>query len=379
MDDPSLVKRWKGLRLVQLKHPQAMWSIQDQAALAGAANGFNEEGAMNRLIQQATNESNMSNAADADPQQGKTATGARIIARNQDILTRDMLNQLNKGIREDALMMFRLNRTEMQDDLTFDGTPYRPTVGGPMGQQGVNTTPPSPPAGPTPPPPPAPPPAPAAPPGGAPPVGPGPGPGSPPPPAPAGPPAAAAAPPAPPEEVSMMITVTPEDFQGDFQVEPEVGSTLAEDDEDNLNRATVLFQLAASRPDLFNQMKARNELLIAYKQGHRLEEWNPPPQPEKPPGVEMKISTSVNTTLDVLTPEARSAYERLLIASANAQGANTVQTPTAEDVEGTAFTQTMKKMPLGQMGDEGEQAAFGEELPLVDQESGGGEESMLGM
>lgn len=141
------------------------------------------------------------------------------------------------------------------------------------------------------------------------------------------------------------ITVTPEDFQGDYQVEPEAGSTLAEDDEDNLNRATVLFQLAGSRQDLFNQMKARNELLIAYKQGHRLSEWDPPPPPEKPPGVELKISTSVTADLAILTPEARSAYERLLIASANSQGATSVQTPTPEQIEGNDFTNTMKAMP----------------------------------
>lgn len=364
MDDPSLVRRWKGLRLVQLKHPNAMWSIQDQAALAGAANGFNEEGAMNRLIQQATNESNMSNSADADPQQGKTATGARIIARNQDILTRDMLNQLNKGIREDAQMMFRLNRVEMQDDLTFDGSAYRPPGGGPMSQPGVGTPPPPPAAPPIPPESPVPPPMGMAP-EGAPTEG-----------APPGPPPGPPAPPAP-DMSSAVITVTPEDFQGDFQVEPEVGSTLAEDDEDNLNRATVLFQLAASRPDLFNQMKARNELLIAYKQGHRLEEWNPPPPPEKPPGVEMKISTTVNATLEELTPESRSAYERLLVASANSQGANTVKSPTKEDVEGNVFTKEMQMVPAGELGtheDEDESALM--DPAMVEEPS---EEPLLGL
>lgn len=124
-ENPDLLKRHQGFRLVYMRGgPNSLWSQPEQAAMAATATALNDDSAMMRNFQMATGESNMSMASNVDPQQGRTATGARIMAYNQDILTKDMLAMIDLSIADDANMMFLLNRSEMDDKVEFESSRY---------------------------------------------------------------------------------------------------------------------------------------------------------------------------------------------------------------------------------------------------------------
>ena len=124
-NNPGLVKRGKGFRIVKMRGPGDLWMQGEQAALAAAAAGLNDESGILRMWQMASGDSNMSMAADVDPQQNRTATGARISAMNQDILTKDLNDMfLWSGLNADAEMMYMLNRSEMSDPVEFEAGKY---------------------------------------------------------------------------------------------------------------------------------------------------------------------------------------------------------------------------------------------------------------
>lgn len=123
-DQPDLLKRQGGLRLVKTNGPNDLGIVGEQAALASAAAGLGDESSYLRNIQMATGENNMSMAANVDPQQARTATGARLLAYNQDILSRASIEMHNLSVRDDAEMMYMLNRSEMSESIRFDAAPY---------------------------------------------------------------------------------------------------------------------------------------------------------------------------------------------------------------------------------------------------------------
>lgn len=96
-------------------------------------------------------------------------------------------------------------------------------------------------------------------------------------------------------------------FQVDGEITVQTGSTLADDDEAKVAKANTIAQTALARPDLFNQQKAAQELLIALGQGDKLAEWAPPPpQPPPPPPPEQpKLNGSVSIPLDKQAPETQ--------------------------------------------------------------------------
>lgn len=124
-NNPGLVKRGKGFRIVKMRGPGDLWQQGEQAALAAAAAGLNDESGIMRMWQMASGDSNMSMAADVDPSQNRTATGARISAVNQDILTKDLNDMfLWSSLNADAEMMYKLNRSEMSDPVEFEAQRY---------------------------------------------------------------------------------------------------------------------------------------------------------------------------------------------------------------------------------------------------------------
>lgn len=124
-NNPDLVKRGKGFRIVKMRSPNDLWMQGEQAAMAAAAAGLNDESGIMRLIQMATGDSNMSMAAAVDPQQNRTATGARLVAFNQDILTKDANDMFTwSSLNADAEMMYLLNRSEMSEPIEFDAGRY---------------------------------------------------------------------------------------------------------------------------------------------------------------------------------------------------------------------------------------------------------------
>jgi hypothetical protein len=219
LENPALIKRLAGMRLVKMRGPGDMWVQGEQAAMASAAAGLQDESAIMRLYQLASGESNMSMNAQVDPQQARTATGARLMAYNQDVLTKDLIDMFNEtSIKADAEMMFLLNRSELADAVEFDASRYSRNYSSGMDLLKANWT-----------------------------------------------------------------KAEPIHFQEDGEITAEVGSTLADDDEARVSKAMSLWQAALTRPDLINCQKARDEMLIAMGKGKELAQWAAPPPPPPPP------------------------------------------------------------------------------------------------
>lgn len=124
-NNPGLMKRGKGFRIVKMRGPNDLWMQGEQAAMAAAAAGLNDESGIMRLWQMASGDSNLSMAANVDPQQNRTATGAKIAAANQDVLTKDLNDMfLWSGLNADAEMMYLLNRSELTDPVTVEAQKY---------------------------------------------------------------------------------------------------------------------------------------------------------------------------------------------------------------------------------------------------------------
>lgn len=239
IENPGMIKRYSGFRLVHMRGPNDMWTQGEQAALAAAAVGLNDESSIMRLYQMATGENNMSASANIDPQQARTATGAKIMQAQQDVLTKDLVDMFNEtSIKADAEMMFLLNRSELADAVEFEAGPYNRNFA--SGQDMLR---------------------------------------------------------------EQWVKAEPVHFQIDGEIVSEVGSTLADDDEGRVVKATNLFQAAMSRPDLFNQEKARDEYLIAMGKGRELQQWAAPPPP--PPVAEMKANMSVQVKWEFLSEQER--------------------------------------------------------------------------
>jgi len=228
-DNPEMLERKGGFRLVKVETPNALGSFNEGAAMSAVAVGMQDESGILRQIQMATGESNMSMQANVDPQQARTATGARIMAYNQDVLSRDLVDMFNQSsLRADADMMYLLNRSEMEDSVEFDAAPYNRDYSSEQA--------------------------------------------------------------APQEQV---IEVSPEDFQIDGEIDVEIGSTLADDDDSKIARAQTLWSTAASMPNKFNMDAARDYVLKTLGEGARLQEWAaPPPPPEGPPPPKSNVNVS---------------------------------------------------------------------------------------
>lgn len=232
-ESPDLLKRGKGFRLVKVDGAGEIGVLGEQGALAAAAASDADEGSIARAIQLASGESNLSMSSNVDPQQARTATGARLMAFNGDILTKDMTGQLTFSLVDDLEMMRLLSRSEMTEEVEVQADSYRRQFGGQY------------------------------------------------------------APPAP----NLKIKATPEDFQNDGDIEVEVGSTLADDDDTKLSRAQMLFSTAMQSPGLINVQTARDELLIALGKGKEIDKWQTPP-PQPPPPEVPKINYTVSIPLD---------------------------------------------------------------------------------
>lgn len=120
------LKRGKGLRLLLLRGGmQSLWTQPEQAAQAAMASSLSDESGIMKSWMMATGDNNMSMAANIDPQQSKTATGSRIAAYNQDILTKDLNDMFNlTSLQPDAEIMYLLNRSELTEPIEFDAAPY---------------------------------------------------------------------------------------------------------------------------------------------------------------------------------------------------------------------------------------------------------------
>jgi hypothetical protein len=228
-ENPGLIKRHGGFRLVYMRGQGDMWVQPEQAAMASAAASMSDEQGIMQLLQMMTGESNMSMMANVDPMQSRTATGAKLLQANLDVLSKDLNDMFAMtSLAADGELMYLLNRSELSEPIEFNGAMYNRKYS---------------------------------------------------------------------HEQDMLreqwMKIGPEQFQIDGEVIPEVGSTLADDDEARVGKATMLYGAAMQAPTLFNVAKARDEFLIAHGKGRELAQWAAEPPPPPPPP-EMKSSTSVS-------------------------------------------------------------------------------------
>ena len=102
------------------------------------------------------------------------------------------------------------------------------------------------------------------------------------------------------------ITIDPMDIQEEFQVIPEAGSTLADDDEFKTQALQQLFQLAAAHPDVFNKRNIGQKLLQTMP-GISVEEGMAPPPAGPPPPPPPKVSLNVAVKFETLAADVQSA------------------------------------------------------------------------
>lgn len=241
-EDPTLVKRGPGFRMVYMRGPGEMWQQNEQAAIAATQAGLADASSILSLWQLITGETNTSLSANVDPAQGRTATGAKLIAYTQDLMTRDQIKKLGYFLQQEHRLMYLLNRSESVIEMVFDGTAYRRRYEGRYDQA----------------------------------IEPG--------------------------QDSQMI-VQPIDWQDDAEVIVEDGSTLADDDEAKAQSAVRNLQMFGGRPDM-NQRKLAEDVLIASGKGGQTEEYFVPPPPQEPPPV-MRPSLSVTMKHEMMTPEEK--------------------------------------------------------------------------
>lgn len=122
----TALKRGKGFRLILLRNgTTSLWTQPEQAAQASIASSLQDESAILRPWMMATGDNNLSMAANVDPRQAATATGSRIAAYNQDILTKDLNDMFNLcSLKPDAQMMYLLNRSELTEPIEFESSRY---------------------------------------------------------------------------------------------------------------------------------------------------------------------------------------------------------------------------------------------------------------
>jgi len=124
-DNPKLLRRDLG-RLVMMRNgPGSLWEVGNPQAMAAMAQSMGEEAAQQRMFQLASGDSNMSMAANVDPSQMRTATGAKMMQANQDVLTKDLVDMFHlSSVACDVEMMYLLNRSEMADAVEIDPVKY---------------------------------------------------------------------------------------------------------------------------------------------------------------------------------------------------------------------------------------------------------------
>lgn len=104
---------------------------------------------------------------------------------------------------------------------------------------------------------------------------------------------------------------TPYELQVDFEVEPEMASTLALDDEYRRAQAKDLVQLATAMPGIINVRKALEVLLATYS-GVKPSEFILPEPPPAPKGPETRFNISLSIKWESLSPKLQAVLAQKL-------------------------------------------------------------------
>lgn len=99
------------------------------------------------------------------------------------------------------------------------------------------------------------------------------------------------------------ITVSPMDIQDDFDVLPEEGSTLADDDEFRVKSLQQMFALAERNPDVFNK-RGIGQKLLQTAPGISIEE-GMAPMPTPPPPPPPRVGINITGKMEDLAPDVQ--------------------------------------------------------------------------
>jgi hypothetical protein len=227
-DNPDMLKRDLYRIFFSRTGQGAIWNLNDQPSLASALATLNEESNQMRMIQMASGDSNMSMSANVDPAQLRTATGAKILQGNTDVLTADLVSMFNlRSVNRDVEMMYLMNRSEMADAVEIDASPYDRNYE-------PNRSP----------------------------------------------------------EREDWIRIEPRHFQVDGQLTVELGSTLADDDEINVQKAMSAFQMFTGNPHV-NQVTLVRDCLVALGKGAQIADYMVDQPAAPPPPTRSAMSFSV--------------------------------------------------------------------------------------
>lgn len=234
-DNPEKIKKLEGFRLVFLKDgPGSLWTqdVSEMMQMLAAASGG--EATLGRLWQSGTGDNNLSMGANVDPQQARTATGARLMTLNLDTLTRDAVSRFtSSSLRPDSEMMFKLYRSELVEGVSFDGASYRRDYGN-----------------------------------------------------------------GPDKLRQQWITAEPKLFQADGRITVEDGSTLADDDEARVEKAKTLMNTLAGNPHVNQRKLTADFLVSMGKRAELEEWMTPEQSgPSEPPPAKTSVSVSTKLEL----------------------------------------------------------------------------------
>lgn len=230
-DNPEVLSR-DLFRLVMLRGGQnSIFPINDTQAMAAMAQTMGEESAIQRMYQVASGDSNLSMGANVDPAQLRTATGAKLLAAGLDVLSKDQVDMFNQTSVRPDVEMIYLFNRSEM----ADAIPVEASLY--QRNYDVNTD----------------------------------------------------------RRKQEWLTAEPIHFQADGKLTVELGSTLADDEETNVVKATNMYSLLAGNPDV-NQQAITKDVIIAHGKGPRLAEYM---QPQQPPPQEPPIKGSLSVSLDM--------------------------------------------------------------------------------
>jgi len=228
LEEPDLIKRHSGFRMVYMRGPGEMWMQGEQGAMSAAAAGMQDESGIMRLYQVLTGESNMSMMANVDPAQNRTATGAKLLAFNQDVLTKDLNDMFAMtSLTSDAEMMYQLNRSELSEPIEFDAGKYNRIF---TQEEDAFR--------------------------------------------------------------QQWARVVPADFQVDGEIVAEAGSTLADDDDSRVTKVNNLFHMLAGNPTVNQEKLRDEVLIANGKGKELQAWAAPPASPPPPPELRTNITVS---------------------------------------------------------------------------------------
>lgn len=185
---------------------------------------------MMKIIQSTTGDTNLTGMAEIDPSQNETATGAKLLQRQTDLLSGQTTSMFVQYVGAGAEMCKQLARSELTEDLELNDANYHSSHGPSRYVRGIDD----------------------------------------------------------PSVEASRTTVEPEDFQDDGELIVDATSIFPEAKEQKFAEADALYQLAKENETVMNVRETLKDLLIVMGKGKDLDRYLLPEQPPIDPASMME-------------------------------------------------------------------------------------------